>query len=72
MNEKGEPDRHGGYDTIKYRRERTNLWVQELLRLVDYYGLLRKPSWDGVQVLLLLLPLTEGQSGSKYALGLPR
>ena len=62
VNEKGEPERHTGYETIKQRRDRTNTWVLELLRAVDHYGLLRKPTWDGVQVLLLLLPLTEGSS----------
>ena len=55
-------ERHTGYETIKQRRDRTNTWVLELLRAVDHYGLLRKPTWDGVQVLLLLLPLTEGSS----------
>ena len=62
VNEKGEPERHTGYETIKQRRDRTNTWVLELLRAVDHYGLLRRPTWDGVQVLLLLLPLTEGSS----------
>ena len=60
VNEKGEPERDTGYGTIKLRRERTNAWVRELLRQVDHYGLLRRPTWDGVQLLLLLLPLTEG------------
>ena len=67
VNEKGEPERHTGYDAVKLRRERTNAWVHELLRMVDHYGLLRRPTWDGVQVLLLLLPLTEGMFASAYA-----
>ena len=39
---------------------RTEAMVRELLTLVDAHGLLRRPSWDGVRVLLLLLPLTHG------------
>jgi hypothetical protein len=42
------------------RRERTDAMTQELLRLVDLHGVLRKPTWDGVRVLLLLWPLTQG------------
>ena len=32
--------------------------IEELLRMIDVHGVLRKPSWDGVRALLLLLPLT--------------
>jgi hypothetical protein len=39
---------------------RTEAMVKEILTLVDLHGLLRSPSWDGVRVLLLLLPLTHG------------
>ena len=38
----------------------TEAMTQEILALVDAHGILRRPSWDGVSVLLLLLPLTEG------------
>lgn len=41
------------------RRESTNKQVEELLRLVDLYGVLRKPTWDGVRVLMLVWPLTQ-------------
>lgn len=41
---------------------RTEGMVREVLILVDLHGLLRRPSWDGVRVLLLLLPLTHSQS----------
>jgi hypothetical protein len=34
--------------------------VREILGLIDKHGLLRKPTWDGVRVLLLIMPLTEG------------
>jgi hypothetical protein len=42
------------------RRERTDTMTQELLHLVDLHGILRKPTWDGVRVLLLIWPLTLG------------
>jgi hypothetical protein len=42
------------------RRDRTDAMTQELLRLIDLHGVLRKPTWDGVRVLLLLWPLTQG------------
>jgi len=40
---------------------RTDAMAREILALVDTHGILRRPSWDGVRVLLLLLPLTEGR-----------
>ena len=42
------------------RKERTNAMVREILQFVDGYSIMRKPSWDGVRILLLLLPLMEG------------
>ncbi|KAG9318282.1 hypothetical protein JVU11DRAFT_366 [Chiua virens] len=42
------------------RMFRTQAMTKEILTLVDLHGLLRRPSWDGVRVLLLLLPLTYG------------
>lgn len=36
--------------------------VEIILDEIDAAGILRKPTWDGVRVLLLLLPLTEGES----------
>jgi len=36
--------------------------VEVILDEIDAAGILRKPTWDGVRVLLLLLPLTEGES----------
>ncbi|KII88691.1 hypothetical protein PLICRDRAFT_162020, partial [Plicaturopsis crispa FD-325 SS-3] len=50
-------DNHG--QSRKDRKDKTNLMVEEVLRLVDLYGILRKPTWDGVRALLLLLPLTD-------------
>ncbi|KAL4065387.1 hypothetical protein V8B97DRAFT_1868574 [Scleroderma yunnanense] len=43
---------------------RTESMTREILSLVDTHGILRRPSWDGVRVLLLLLPLTEGVQSS--------
>lgn len=42
------------------RRERVNVMVNEVLHFVDVYGIMRRPTWDGVKVLLLAWPLTEG------------
>lgn len=42
------------------RRTRTDGMVKELLHLIDLHGVLRKPTWDGVRVLLLVWPLTHG------------
>lgn len=44
------------------RRDRCNAMVREMLAGVDRLALLRRPSWDGVRVLMLLMPLTEGAS----------
>lgn len=43
------------------RRTRTNEMVKEMLYLIDVHGILRKPSWDGVRVLLMILPLAQGE-----------
>ncbi|KAH7909713.1 hypothetical protein BJ138DRAFT_1010277 [Hygrophoropsis aurantiaca] len=39
---------------------RTEAMVREILGLIDTHGLLRRATWDGVRVLLLVLPLTQG------------
>jgi len=41
------------------RRTRTNEMVKEMLYLIDVHGILRKPSWDGVRILLMILPLAQ-------------
>lgn len=43
------------------RTEKTYRVVRTILCEIDEYGIMRKPSWDGVRVLLLILPLTEGR-----------
>ncbi|TFK29783.1 hypothetical protein FA15DRAFT_581325 [Coprinopsis marcescibilis] len=39
--------------------EKLEQMLQQILDLVDYHGIMRRPSMDGVRVLLLLLPLLE-------------
>lgn len=46
---------------FQQRVELINDMLQEMLYLVDLHGILRKPTWDGVKLLLLLLPLTQGK-----------
>lgn len=38
------------------------MMIQQVMDLVDYHGIMRRPTLDGVRVLLLLLPLLEGMS----------
>jgi hypothetical protein len=45
----------------KVRRMRVTEMVKEILEGVDRLALLRRPTWDGVRVLMLLMPLTEGK-----------
>ncbi|TFK76606.1 hypothetical protein BDN72DRAFT_831189 [Pluteus cervinus] len=52
-------DGSGRAPSRRVRKERTDAMVRELLELVDFYGVLRKPTWDGVRLLLLLIPLVE-------------
>lgn len=40
-------------------------YLREILDLIDYYGVLRRPSLDGLRCLLLLLPLMEGATLAK-------
>nr|XP_018263170.1 uncharacterized protein I303_04663 [Kwoniella dejecticola CBS 10117]OBR85328.1 hypothetical protein I303_04663 [Kwoniella dejecticola CBS 10117] len=42
------------------RRERMRSVAEVILREIDECGIMRKPTWDGVRVLLLVLPLTDG------------
>jgi hypothetical protein len=55
-----------GKDEVKREADRQarfakmRVAVDIILQEIDACGILRKPTWDGVRVLLLLLPLTEG------------
>lgn len=42
------------------RKEKTDAMLKEVLELIDFHGVMRSPTWDGVRVLLLILPLLEG------------
>ena len=61
VNERGEEDHQEPPADIRQRKEVINEMLQEILYLVDLHGILRKTSWDGVRLLLLLLPLTQGR-----------
>jgi len=46
----------------KQRKTRTEALLHEIMEQIDFYGVLRRPTLDGVRVLLLLLPLLEGEN----------
>lgn len=46
------------FATIERRKAATNEIVQDILEAIDKNAVARRTSWDGVRVLLLLLPLT--------------
>ena len=53
-----------GKDSSKHARkryrEKTSLMLREILELVDFHGIMRRPTFDTVRILLLILPLLEG------------
>ena len=58
---------HGSPDDLpqgggKRRRENFSLMLQEILELIDFHGIMRRPTLDGVRVLLLVVPLMEGMN----------
>ncbi|KAI0957620.1 hypothetical protein AcW1_005952 [Taiwanofungus camphoratus] len=59
VNEFGVEELYDGAMSQRRTKERVNDMVQEILYLIDIHGILRKPSWDGVRALLLVLPLTQ-------------
>jgi len=60
VNEYGIEDPSTDPSILRTRRETTNELVREILQLIDVHGVLRKPTFDGVRAVMLLLPLTEG------------
>ena len=54
----------------KTYRERTDCMLQEILELIDFHGIMRRPTFDGVRILLLTLPLMEGTSRFLLYIGL--
>ncbi|OCH95495.1 hypothetical protein OBBRIDRAFT_788050 [Obba rivulosa] len=59
VNEYGQEETHEASEDLRQRKDHINEMLHEMLYLIDMHGLLRKPSWDGVRVLLLILPLTQ-------------
>ncbi|KIK63625.1 hypothetical protein GYMLUDRAFT_83637 [Collybiopsis luxurians FD-317 M1] len=45
--------------TRRARKETSESMLREVLDLVDIHAVMRRPTWDGVRVLLLILPLLE-------------
>jgi len=47
--------------SLRQRKSRkVDAMLREILELIDFHGVMRRPTWDGVRVLLLVLPLMEG------------
>lgn len=44
------------------RKDKTDVMLREVLELIDFHGVMRRPTLDGVRALLLILPLLEGNS----------
>jgi hypothetical protein len=42
-------------------RNKVEGYLREILELVDYHSILRRPTLDGLRALLLLLPLMDGE-----------
>lgn len=49
------------YEVTRHRKMLCDRWVKEVLNYVDGHGILRKPTFDSVRALLLLLPLAKGE-----------
>lgn len=62
VDESGVEDPHNSHVDVQKRRIRVKSMIEEIITVIDSLGILRKPSWDGVRVLLMTLPLTEGMS----------
>ncbi|KAH7869669.1 uncharacterized protein C8R40DRAFT_1058698 [Lentinula edodes] len=45
----------------RVRKERSEAMLREVLELVDIHAIMRRPTWDGVKVLMLILPLLEDE-----------
>jgi len=52
-------------------RNKVEIYLKEILELVDYQSILRRPSLDGLRALLLLLPLMDGNLLLFSLLGTP-
>lgn len=47
---------------LRERKDKIDAMLREVLELIDFHGVMRRPSFDGIQALLLALPLLEGNS----------
>ena len=63
VNEKGEEDPSNSDLDVDRRTGLVKAMVEELISIIDMMGLLHRPSWDGVRVLLMTLPLAESEPG---------
>ncbi|VDC05983.1 unnamed protein product [Peniophora sp. CBMAI 1063] len=59
VNEYGIEEAKSDPVSVRHRRDITNELVREVLQLLDIHAILRKPSFDGVRAVMLILPLTE-------------
>jgi len=63
VNEKGDEDPNNSDLDVDRRTTLIKEMVEELIGIIDMMGLLHRPSWDGVRVLLMTLPLAESERG---------
>jgi hypothetical protein len=63
VNEKGEENPNNSDLDVDRRTTLVKAMVEELIGIIDMMGLLHRPSWDGVRVLLMTLPLAESERG---------
>jgi hypothetical protein len=61
VNERGEEDPNNSDLDVDRRTTLVKAMVEELIAIIDMMGLLHRPSWDGVRVLLMTLPLAESE-----------
>lgn len=52
--------KHATVSKNRERKEKTDAMLREILELIDFHGVMRRPTWDGVRALLLIMPLMEG------------
>lgn len=62
VDEKGQEAPENSDIDVEKRSIRVKEMIDEILSIIDMMGLLRRPSWDGVRVILLTLPLAESES----------
>jgi hypothetical protein len=63
FDESGVVNPANSYEIFRHRRFLCDKWIRESLEYLDEHSILRKPSFDGVRALLLLLPLAKGEDG---------